>query len=248
MQGLADGYFVLPYTIGDYLATAKLDEGRRRRIRSAARRRSDGAEPDQAAARDQGQADGGFVPPRAGQAHVGPLRHGAERGGPEGGARSAFPTLREEFWRNVNVPGSDEELNQALEKAGRVADFLELAELMCRDALHREESCGGHFREEYQTRGRRGAARRRAVRLRRGLGVRRARTRRRGCTRSRSSSSTCSSPSGATSECDSIASRCWRPAPAPATRTGPDGRDYEAPRHQPRHVVPRDARRRERAA
>ena len=66
------------------------------------------------------------------------------------GAR-AIPALREEFWRNVHVPGSGEELNQALEKAGRVADFLEFGELMCRDALHREESCGGHFREEYQT-------------------------------------------------------------------------------------------------
>src|SRR5437763_4745731 len=66
-------------------------------------------------------------------------------------ALSRIPELREEFWRNVNVPGSDAELNQALEKAGRVADFLELGELMCRDALHREESCGGHFREEVQT-------------------------------------------------------------------------------------------------
>jgi succinate dehydrogenase / fumarate reductase flavoprotein subunit len=59
--------------------------------------------------------------------------------------------LRERFWKDVNVPGSDAELNQALEKAGRVADFLELAELMCIDALHRKESCGGHFREESQT-------------------------------------------------------------------------------------------------
>ena len=66
-------------------------------------------------------------------------------------ALNRIPALREEFWRNVNVPGSDAELNQALEKAGRVADFLELGELMCRDALHREESCGGHFREEHQT-------------------------------------------------------------------------------------------------
>jgi succinate dehydrogenase / fumarate reductase flavoprotein subunit len=66
-------------------------------------------------------------------------------------ALNEIPRLRAEFWRNVNVPGSDAELNQALEKAGRVADFLELGELMCRDALHREESCGGHFRVEYQT-------------------------------------------------------------------------------------------------
>jgi succinate dehydrogenase / fumarate reductase flavoprotein subunit len=61
-----------------------------------------------------------------------------------------IPALREEYWENVNVPGSDKELNQALEKAGRVADFLELGELLCRDALTREESCGGHFREEHQ--------------------------------------------------------------------------------------------------
>jgi succinate dehydrogenase / fumarate reductase flavoprotein subunit len=59
--------------------------------------------------------------------------------------------LREEFWKDVRVAGEDEELNQSLEKAGRVADFFELAELMCRDALQRNESCGGHFREEYQT-------------------------------------------------------------------------------------------------
>ena len=62
-----------------------------------------------------------------------------------------IPALREEFWQNLNVPGSDAELNQGLERAGRVADFLELGELMCRDALHREESCGGHFRVEHQT-------------------------------------------------------------------------------------------------
>jgi succinate dehydrogenase / fumarate reductase flavoprotein subunit len=66
-------------------------------------------------------------------------------------ALQLIPKLREEFWRDVNVPGSADTLNQALEKAGRVADFLELAELMCRDALERRESCGGHFREEYQT-------------------------------------------------------------------------------------------------
>jgi succinate dehydrogenase / fumarate reductase flavoprotein subunit len=65
-------------------------------------------------------------------------------------ALQEIPKLREEFWANVNVPGSGETLNQSLERAGRVADFLELAELMCLDALTREESCGGHFREEYQ--------------------------------------------------------------------------------------------------
>ncbi len=66
-------------------------------------------------------------------------------------ALARIPELRAEFWENVNVPGESDELNQALEKAGRVADFMELAELMCIDALHRSESCGGHFREESQT-------------------------------------------------------------------------------------------------
>jgi succinate dehydrogenase / fumarate reductase flavoprotein subunit len=72
----------------------------------------------------------------------------------EAGLRTALqriPAIREEFWQNVTVVGKGEELNQSLEKAGRVADFLELAELMCLDALHRRESCGGHFREEFQT-------------------------------------------------------------------------------------------------
>lgn len=66
-------------------------------------------------------------------------------------ALAEIPRLREEFWRSVRVTGRGEEFNQALEKAGRVADFLEFAELMCRDAHHREESCGGHFRTEHQT-------------------------------------------------------------------------------------------------
>jgi len=66
-------------------------------------------------------------------------------------AREQIPGIREEFWRNVNVLGGEDEINQALEKAGRLADFLELAELMCLDALDRAESCGCHFREEFQT-------------------------------------------------------------------------------------------------
>ena len=66
-------------------------------------------------------------------------------------ALTQIPKIREEFWRNVNVLGSGEDLNQALERAGRVADFLEFGELLVTDALQREESCGGHFREEYQT-------------------------------------------------------------------------------------------------
>ncbi|MBZ0089653.1 MAG: fumarate reductase/succinate dehydrogenase flavoprotein subunit, partial [Thermoanaerobaculia bacterium] len=66
-------------------------------------------------------------------------------------AIARIPEIRQEFWANVNVPGDGDSLNQSLEKAGRVADFLELGELICRDALHRTESCGGHFREESQT-------------------------------------------------------------------------------------------------
>ncbi len=66
-------------------------------------------------------------------------------------ALKEIPNIREEFWRNVTVQGNGEELNQALERAGRVADFLEFGELLATDALHWEESCGGHFREEYQT-------------------------------------------------------------------------------------------------
>jgi succinate dehydrogenase / fumarate reductase flavoprotein subunit len=149
MQGLADGYFILPSTIGDYLASAKLEKIEpnhpecrlvqeeatvltRRLLGIKGRRTVD------AFHRELGR----LMWDKCGMA-----RNAA-------GLRAALariPELREEFWRNVNVPGSDAELNQALEKAGRVADFLELAELMCRDALHREESCGGHFREEYQT-------------------------------------------------------------------------------------------------
>ena len=65
-------------------------------------------------------------------------------------ALQLIPALREEYWKNVNVPGEENDLNQSLERAGRVADFMELAELLCLDALERRESCGGHFREEYQ--------------------------------------------------------------------------------------------------
>jgi succinate dehydrogenase / fumarate reductase, flavoprotein subunit len=86
-------------------------------------------------------------------------------------ALAKIPELRDEFHKNVRVLGTGEELNQSLEKAGRVADFLELAELMCIDARHRTESCGGHFRLESQTPRRRGETRRRQLLLRRGVGV-----------------------------------------------------------------------------
>jgi succinate dehydrogenase / fumarate reductase, flavoprotein subunit len=149
MQGLADGYFILPSTVSDYLAGAKLApvdtshaEFKRVEAEIAERTRSfltiKGKRTVDSFHRELGR----LLWDRCGMA-----RNAA--GLQEALAR--IPELREEFWRNVNVPGSDAELNQALEKAGRVADFLELGELMCRDALHREESCGGHFREEYQT-------------------------------------------------------------------------------------------------
>ena len=149
MQGLADGYFVLPNTIGDYLASNRLDkvsaedaEFRRVTDEVTARTRRllsiQGTRTVDSFHRELGA----IMWDKCGMSrNAAGLREALER----------IPALREEFWRGVNVPGSDASLNQALEKAGRVADFLELAELMCIDALHREESCGGHFREEYQT-------------------------------------------------------------------------------------------------
>ena len=149
MQGLADGYFVIPYTIGDYLAGQK----------SGSRPSTDAPEfrqaEDNVAAQvarllgAKGREPVNHYHRRLGQlmwTHCGMARTraGLEQAIQEIGA------LREEFWRNVSVPGSAGSLNQALERAGRVGDFIELGELMCRDALTREESCGGHFREEHQ--------------------------------------------------------------------------------------------------
>jgi succinate dehydrogenase / fumarate reductase flavoprotein subunit len=149
MQGLADGYFIVPLTIGDYLANARLepvtpDHVDVRTAVANVRQRTDrmlaikGGRTSQSFHRELG---------RIMWEHCGMARS-AE------GLRVALgeiPRLREEFWRDLFVPGSGEELNQSLEQAGRVADFIELAELMCLDALHREESCGGHFRIEHQT-------------------------------------------------------------------------------------------------
>jgi succinate dehydrogenase / fumarate reductase flavoprotein subunit len=149
MQGLADGYFVLPNTIGDYLAAAKPAK-------------VDASHPAfkaaEAAIAEQTRKFLSIDGKRTVDSFHRELGHimwnycGMARN--DAGLRKALeliPPLREEFWKNVNVPGSDTHLNQALEKAGRVADFFELAELMCIDALHRTESCGGHFREESQT-------------------------------------------------------------------------------------------------
>ena len=149
MQGLADGYFIIPNTIGDYLASQKLAKvdithDAFRDAMNAVAERTDkflsinGNRTVASFHRELGKIMWD---------HCGMSRNDA-------GLKLALkkiPELRDEFWRNVNVPGSDVELNQALEKAGRVADFLELGELMCLDALHRTESCGGHFREESQT-------------------------------------------------------------------------------------------------
>ena len=149
MQGLADGYFIIPNTIGHYLASGGLEK-------------VDESHPEFVAA-EKGIADltsrfleiNGKRTVASFHRELGKLmwdKCGMSRNA--AGLREALariPELRKEFWENLNVPGSAEELNQALERAGRVADYMELAELMCRDALHREESCGGHFREEYQT-------------------------------------------------------------------------------------------------
>ncbi len=149
MQGLADGYFIVPYTIGDYLATAKPEK-------------VDSNHPDVLATEGVTNERLFRLLAVRGRRTVDSFHRelGKLMWDNCGMARSAdglreaihrIPAIREEFWQNVNVPGSDAELNQALEKAGRVADFLELGELLCRDALHREESCGGHFRVEHQT-------------------------------------------------------------------------------------------------
>ncbi|HEX5436879.1 MAG TPA: fumarate reductase/succinate dehydrogenase flavoprotein subunit [Gemmatimonadaceae bacterium] len=149
MQGLADGYFVLPYTIGDYLARTKLApvETSHPEFREAERCV---AERTKRLLSIQGHRTVDSFHRELGQILwdlCGMSRNAA-------GLKLALqkiPALREEFWENVTVPGSDADLNQALERGGRVADFLELGELLCIDALDREESCGAHFREEYQT-------------------------------------------------------------------------------------------------
>ena len=149
MQGLADGYFIIPNTIGDYLGSQRLEK-------------LDTSHPGFRSAQDEvAERTKRFLSIRGKRTVMSFHRElgkimwdycGMSRN--EDGLKLALQKisdLRARFWREVNVPGSDVELNQALEKAGRVADFLELGELMCIDALHRTESCGGHFREESQT-------------------------------------------------------------------------------------------------
>jgi len=150
MQGLADGYFVLPYTVGDYLAddirtgpidtkTAAFDEAEKAVTGTISHLLNNkGTKPVD----DFHRRLGKVMWEKCGMAR------NAE------GLKEAIVEIRqirEEFWKDVRVPGKANEFNQELEKAGRVADFLELGELMCKDALGRNESCGGHFREEHQT-------------------------------------------------------------------------------------------------
>ncbi len=149
MQGLADGYFVLPYTLGHYLAQMKpggLDTTHAEFSRAAT----------EAAARTQRLLDvKGKRTVMSFHRQLGKLLWdscGMARN--DAGLRQALqaiPAIRDEFWNNLNVLGDGASFNQSLERAGRVADFLEFAELMCMDALERRESCGGHFREEFQT-------------------------------------------------------------------------------------------------
>ncbi len=149
MQGLSDGYFIIPYTVGNYLASTKLEKVSESSAESQAALSSvqqgverllaiDGKRTVDSFHRELGKIlwdDCGMSRNAAGlKDAIGRIR-----------------ALREEYWQNLNVPGSSDDLNQSLEKAGRVADFLELGELICIDALERNESCGGHFREEYQT-------------------------------------------------------------------------------------------------
>ena len=149
MQGLADGYFVLPYAMGDYLAQTKFDkidpahadfreaqagvESRIKRLLATKGKRTV----------DSFHRELGKI--LWDNCGMGRNAKGLEL------ALAKIPELREEYWKNVIVPGANEEFNQSLEKAGRVADYFDLAELMCLDALERDESCGGHFREEFQT-------------------------------------------------------------------------------------------------
>ncbi|WP_061249493.1 fumarate reductase/succinate dehydrogenase flavoprotein subunit [Leptospira alstonii] len=152
MQGLADGYFILPYTIGNYLAGAGFGSRPSEDHPEAKKALNDAEETTKKFLSIKGKRTVDSFHRQLGKLmwdKCGMARN--DKGLKE--ALAEIPKIREEFWQNVNVPGSGAELNQSLEKAGRVADFLEFGELLCLDALTREESCGGHFREEYQEEG-----------------------------------------------------------------------------------------------
>ncbi len=149
MQGLADGYFVLPYTIPHYLAelgasaAPSTDDQEFVKAEEAVKERTEKllANQGKQSVKSFHKRLGNIMWDHCGMART---KEKLEK------AIKLIPELREEFWADVRVPGEGKELNQSLEQAGRVGDFLELGELMCRDALTREESCGGHFREEHQ--------------------------------------------------------------------------------------------------
>ncbi|MEZ4598186.1 MAG: fumarate reductase/succinate dehydrogenase flavoprotein subunit [Syntrophotaleaceae bacterium] len=149
MQGLADGYFIIPYTISDYLARVAPGQ-----VGAGDPEFRQSLEQTEAATERllgiKGRKTANEFHRELG--HI--LWENVGMARSEGGLKTALeqiPALRDEFWNNLLVPGSGRDFNQELEKAGRVADFLEFAELMARDALHREESCGGHFRVEHQS-------------------------------------------------------------------------------------------------
>lgn len=149
MQGLADGYFIIPYTLGNYLATAKPAK-LPSEVPAAKEAVANATNITQKLLNGNGKRTvdsfhrelGKIVWEYCGMART---EAGLKK------ALSLIPALREQYWKEVRVLGANEEFNQSLERAGRVADFFELAELMCIDALNRNESCGGHFREEFQT-------------------------------------------------------------------------------------------------
>ncbi|MDI6745448.1 MAG: hypothetical protein QMD07_08750 [Thermodesulfovibrionales bacterium] len=148
MQGLADGYFIIPYTISDYLAgnePGKINTGHPEFRKSA---------EDVSSLTKEFLSINGRKTASEFHCELGKIMwDNVGMSSSEESLTNALkliPELREEFWENVKIPGSGAELNQELEKAGRTADFLEFAELMAYDALHRNESCGGHFRVEHQ--------------------------------------------------------------------------------------------------
>jgi succinate dehydrogenase / fumarate reductase flavoprotein subunit len=149
MQGLADGYFIIPYTISDYLA--RITPGQVATSHDAFREALAGVEDrTRELLSIKGKKTVHELYSKLGAImweYCGMSR--SEKGLLK--ALELIPALRQEFWQDVNVPGSSTDLNQSLEMAGRLADFIEFADLLCNDALHRNESCGGHFREEFQT-------------------------------------------------------------------------------------------------
>lgn len=149
MQGLADGYFVIPYTIGGYFASTKLEK-----ISSSEKEfedsKKESSERMNKLLNIKGKRTVSDIHRELGHIMWENVGMGRNKKGLEK-ALAEIPALREEFWKNVNVLGSEASFNQNLEHAGRLADFLEFGELLAQDALHREESCGGHFREESQT-------------------------------------------------------------------------------------------------